>query len=347
MINKMYIYKYNLINNIKQVKLNNPNSLVCAMVKANAYGVGQTKVVKILNDYVDYFGVACFFEAKKIKKLTNKKILIVGALERTRLDRTFSYTCNSIEDVKYLIKKHERYNIHLKVNSGMNRFGFKNVKEFEQAVKLVKNSKLNIEGVFTHFATSDDYVDVQFKKFKEFLSVLKRYNIKTLIHADNSIVQEANNHNLDMVRVGFNLYNINNNKFLPAVEIVSKIVQINSVKKGELIGYDYRCVAKTNMRVAVVPVGYADGFDLKYIGLKLYIGKHLCKVLNVCMDCFIVDITNTDIKKGDNVYILNKQNSLKIYSTYSNILEYQVMTNLSNIRAKRLISVSKCKNKQN
>ena len=342
MINKMYIYKYNLINNIKQVKLNNPNSLVCAMVKANAYGVGQPEVVKILNDYVDYFGVACFFEAKKIKNLTNKKILIVGALEKSKLDKTFSYTCNCIDDVKYLIKKQEKYNIHLKVNSGMNRFGFKSIKEFEESVKLIKNSKLNLEGVFTHFATDDSYVNVQFKRFQRFLSVLNKYKIKPIIHADNSIVQEIKNHNLDMVRVGFNLYNINNNKYLPAVEIVSKIVQINSVKKGELVGYDYRYVAKSKTKVAVVPVGYADGFDLKYIGIKLHIGKYLCEVLNVCMDCFIINITNTNIKKGDNVYILNKQNSLKLYSNFSKIIEYQVMTNFSNIRAKRLISATKC-----
>ncbi|MBQ8615236.1 MAG: alanine racemase, partial [Clostridia bacterium] len=77
MFNEIIIHKSNLINNIKQVKFENPNSKVCAMVKANAYGVGDIEVVQILEDYVDFWGVACFFEAQKIKTFTNKPILIV------------------------------------------------------------------------------------------------------------------------------------------------------------------------------------------------------------------------------------------------------------------------------
>ena len=81
MINEILISKTNLINNIKQVRLNNPNSLLCAMVKANAYGVGMKEVAKIIDPFVDFYGVACFFEAKRLKKYTQKKILILGKLD--------------------------------------------------------------------------------------------------------------------------------------------------------------------------------------------------------------------------------------------------------------------------
>lgn len=345
MFNKVVISETNLISNVKQVKKNNPNSLICAMVKANAYGVGQKQVVQILNEYVDYFGVACFFEAKNIKRLTNKKILIVGALEKGVIDKCFSYTCHCLEDVEYLIKKDIKLNIHLKVNTGMNRFGFKNIKDFNLALQKIKHSKLNLEGVFTHFATSDGYVEVQYNKFKKFLYVLKKQNLKAIIHADNSVVEETRNHNLNMVRIGFNLYNLNNEKYSSVVEIKSKIVQINYVQKNELVGYNKNFIADRRLKVAIIPIGYADGFDLRYIGFNLIINSKPCKVLNICMDCFMLDVSSLKIKKGDSVYILNKQNSLKRYSLYSKLSEYQVMTNFSKIRAVKLVSPSNCENK--
>ena len=124
MFNTYLVNKNNLIHNIKQAIEINPYTKVCAMVKADAYGVGVDGVVPLLNDYVDFFGVACFFEAKKIKNLTNKKILIVGPLERNDIDIDFSYTCSNVDDVKFLMSLNRKIFIHLKVNTGMNRFGF-------------------------------------------------------------------------------------------------------------------------------------------------------------------------------------------------------------------------------
>ena len=339
MFNYIIINKDNLINNIKQVRKNNPKSKICAMVKANAYGVGQTEVVQILNDYVDYFGVACFFEAQQIKEFTNKKILIVGALEKENINERFSCTCHSLEDVEFLIGTRKKISIHLKVNSGMNRFGFCSLKDFKTALRKIKSSNLVLEGVFTHFATGDNYVDKQMKEFDKYLQVLKKQKMRPIIHADNSFAQENINHNLDMVRVGFCLYNQTDRKYKPIVELMTSVVQINKVSKGDLVGYDYRCVANKNMRVAILPVGYADGFDLRLIGFKLHIKGQRCKILNICMDCCMVDITNIKIKKEDYIYLLNKENPLKNYADYLKISEYQVMCNFSHMRASRLISV--------
>lgn len=338
MFNKVLIYKDNLINNIKQVKSENQNSKICAMVKANAYGVGVFEVVKILESYVDFYGVACFFEAQKISNITNKKILIVGALEKEHINGNFSYSCSDFEDVKYLASLNQKINIHLKVNTGMNRFGFKNIKELKNVLVLIKNSKLNLEGLFTHFATSDEKVKEQMIVFNKFIKVVKRFGFDPIIHADNSFVNERYNHHLDMVRVGFNLYAQSSGWFLPVTEIKTKVVQIQDVKKGELVGYNYRYVASKNVQVAIIPIGYADGFSLKCIGFELNINGFLCKVLNVCMDCFMVDITNTNIKKGDEVFILNKFNSLTKYAQHLQTTEYEVLTNFSSIRAEKIIN---------
>ncbi len=337
MINEILIDKIKLLNNIKQVRLENPNSLLCAMVKANAYGVGMKEVVKIIDAFVDYYGVACFFEAKKLKCFTKKKILILGCPHNIKNDPQLSFSCNSLDDVKFLIRRNEEINVHIKINTGMNRYGFHSLKEFRQALKLIKNSKLHFEGLYTHFATADDYVKSQVYRFLPFVFLAKKMGFDPLIHADNSAVNLTHNHHLDMIRIGFNLYNKSGEGFCPVVRIKSKIEQINFVKRGELVGYDYHFVAPKDMLVAVVPFGYADGFDMSFIGMEIYIKDMKCKILNICMDCFLLDVSDVKTKKGDDIYILNNINSLKMYADYINTSEYEIMTKFSYSRAKRKI----------
>ena len=335
MFNEFCVSEKNLINNIKQVKTNNPNSLICAMVKANAYGVGAKQVVKTICNYVDFFGVACFFEAENLRKLTNKNILIVAPVKENEIKEEYSYSCGSLEELLNFIKTDKPIKVHLKINSGMNRYGFKDVKKFKFALELLKQSKLTFEGLFTHFATIDDFVNKQFKTFKKFVKIAKQSGFSPILHTDNSTVNAKFNHNLDMVRIGFNLFNNNENGFLSVVNIKSEVVDIQNVKSGETVGYNNRFCAQKDIRVAIVPVGYADGFDLSCIGFSLFIKNTPCKVLNVCMDCFMVDVSNVDVKKGDNVFILNNINSLHRYANYSNSSEYAVMCKFSHIRADR------------
>lgn len=338
MFNEVLINKENLLNNIEELRKKNENSKLCAMVKANAYGIGVVEVVKIIDEKVDFYGVVNFEEAKKIKNLTTKKILIVGAIDyEEEVDSSFSYACHSLQDIKFLISKNKELNIHLKVNSGMNRFGFKSFNEFKKAICLIRKSNLVLEGVFTHFATNDKYTELQFQNFQKFMDYTKKQFSNCLIHTDNSIVNKFQNHNLGMVRIGFDLYNLNNDKNKVTVKIKTKVVAIQKVKAGELVGYDYRFVANKNIKIAVLPIGYADGFGLENIGLKLKLKNEECEVLNVCMDCFMLDVTKIKIKKGDTLFILDESNSLKMYSNYQNVSVYQIMTNFSKIRARRLI----------
>lgn len=336
MLNEVVINRYNLLKNLSYIKENNPNSLICAMVKANAYGVGMKEVVKILDGRVDFFGVASVGEAIKARKFTKNKILIVSPIERKNLiDNDFSYTVTSLEDVEFLVNSNVVANIHLKVNTGMNRYGFKSTKQFRRALSLIKKSKLNVEGLFTHFATSDELVDKQMKIFNKYIGVTKRAGFKPIIHADNSSVCELKNHHLDMVRIGFNLYNKFSENFLPVVEIKSTITQIQEVKKGELVGYDRRFIAKKKMRVAILPIGYADGLSLAYLGMKLNIKGQDCEILNICMDCFMLDATKLDVKKGDKIGILNNLNPISKFASFWHTSEYEIMCNFSSIRATR------------
>ena len=330
MFNTVIINKDNLINNIKQVKNKNPNSKICAMVKANAYGVGLNSIVNILSDYVDYFGVACFFEAEQVKEQTTKPILIVGPIEKGNVNDQYIYSVNSLDDVLYLLSLNKAIRIHIKINSGMNRYGFSSVKELKKSLLFIKQSKLILEGVFTHFATADNFIKQQYKTFLKFADLIKKEFPHVILHADNSIVSEIQNHHLDMVRIGFGLYN-------NISSIRTKIVQINVVKKNDLVGYDYRFVATKKMKVAILPVGYADGFELKYLGMEIFCGSTKCKILNICMDCLMLDISKTKLKKGDEIYLLNNVNNLSLFAEYAKTSTYEVLTSFSKIRANTII----------
>lgn len=341
MFNKFMISKENLFNNLKQVKKNNPNSKICAMVKADAYGVGMCEIVKLLDNKVDYFGVACFFEAVEVRKLTDLPILIISPIGEIDFELCEKFnieiSINGIDDIKRIIKSNNKVGLHIKINSGMNRYGVKNESEYERMLKLIKKKNLPLKGLFTHFATKDDYVETQMKSFEEYLRIAKNFGLNPILHTDNSIVNLTSNHHLDIVRIGFNLYNKDENGFSPVVKIKSVIAHENFVHKGELIGYDKKYIADKNLRIGVVPVGYADGFLQGLKGFEIYNDGEFLSVLNICMDCFMLDISNTKLKVGDNIDILNHSNSLSRYAKYLNTNEYEIMTNFSKIRADRVI----------
>lgn len=338
MFNEFIINKNNLINNIKQVKKNNPHSKLCAMVKANAYGVGLKEVTEISENLVDCFGVACFFEAVQLRELTNKEILIVGAVDYENISTDFSHTCSSLDDIIFFVKQDKEFKIHLKINSGMNRFGFGSLREFKTALRIIKNSKLKLEGVFTHFATADEFVDKQYDIFNKFVKIVKTFGFKPIIHTDNSTVNICKNHNLDMVRIGFDLFNQNGDGFNQVAQIRTQVVQVHNVKKGQHVGYARRFVAQKNTRVAIFPMGYADGFDLRFVGVELFFKGVKCKVLNVCMDCFMLDVGKLDVKKGDELFVLNNVNSLSRYAEFIGVNPYQIMTSFGAVRADKIIN---------
>ncbi len=331
MFNSFYISKANLLHNLRIIK-KKTNAKVCAMVKANAYGVGLKEVVSILNNKVDYFGVVNVSEADEVRAISKNKILIVGALEQGEI-KDYSYTCCSIKDIKYLISLNKKVNIHLKINTGMNRFGLK-LCQLKRALKLIAESKLILEGVFTHFATADNFVDCQYKLLEKAVAIIKQQGFNPIVHADNSA--NITKHNLDMVRVGFKLYN-DSFPFKPVVKITAKILQINTVMRGAVVGYDYNFVAPKKMRVAVVSLGYADGFLHGLIGCKIFVKGKACSVLNVCMDCFMLDVTDVNIKLGESIYIINKENNLFYYANYLHTSPYEIGTNFSKIRAKKYL----------
>lgn len=343
MFSKIFLCKDNLIENIKYLK-NVCNAKICAMVKANAYGHGVKQVTEILKDYVEYFGVSNQSEAIEIRERNfDSKIIVFGACEDYLycMKNNISFALFSYFDAKNIIKiaKKEKLlpKMHLCINSGMNRYGVKDIKEFVKIIKLLEKNKIELEGIYTHFSsltTDENYTQKQKEIFEKVLSLLPQ-NWKTIKHVGGGGTIYRN-FNMDMYRTGLEIYGYGNDKLKRILKIESEIVDLQKVKKGEHIGYLCSYTAQRDMTVATIPLGYGDGIPRKLSNkLKVKInGKQATNVGNICMDAFMVDVTEIRCKIGDKVVILENATELtKDLET----TEYEVLTNFTKFRGERLI----------
>ena len=369
-LTKKIVSKKNLISNVESIKkLLKKNTLICAMVKADAYGHGLTEIVQVIKDEVDFFGVANLNEAIQVKKASNSsQILIVGKTDDylTAINNDISFSIFSLAQLQDLIQKMNNYakniilktpKIHIKINCGMNRFGVRKLSEFIKIYKLALENDIVVEGVFTHFSTAGQNDEIFIKQKMKFNSFLKEIpnNQMPIIHIGGSgVIFDAGNHhpytlpdiNIDfnMLRVGILIYGYSPTKKVDCLKrvmrIESKVVHINSVKKGEYIGYGTNFKAKKDMKVAVVPIGYADGLLRAYSTCgKLKIVKKIdgakrvysCNIVgNICMDLTMIDVSDIEnVEVGERVIILD--NADKMARDLSTI-SYEILTNFSKLR---------------
>lgn len=367
---KFIINKNNLIENLNSLKIHN----VCVMVKADAYGHGFENICQILKDKVSFFGVATLEEALKIRKCGIKTpILVVGICNdfHTALKNDISITIESekqflkiLEDFKndesfknnenlknnenFKINKNlknvknnennKKLKIHIKINSGMNRLGINNIKEFKNIINVLnKQKKIFFEGIFTHFATAGNdkkFFLKQLKFFKKFLSAVpQNYNpIKHLGGGDVLDIINLEEYQNYMFRVGLKLYVLPN----PVLKILSKIIKIHNLEKASRVGYSNGFICEKRCKIAVVPLGYADGINRKLSnGGFVKINNKDCKIVgNVCMDMFFVDVTGVNCKVGDEVIVF--QNS-QIWANLCQTIPYEILTNLKPSRMKYIV----------
>ena len=300
--------------NIMKLKKLSPK-LFCAVVKANAYGHG-VEICREIEDLVDFFAVANAKEALQIKKLKiHKRILILGKCSYTDLPNLIKkgirLTVDTIDDVAHIItmamSMHKRAYVHIKINSGMNRLGVKSKSDLKNIYDTLKQCPyVKIEGIYTHFATADNKNSYKLKrqnaKFLAMLSVIPQSDLKKMIiHASNSSAfLKSSKYAYDMVRVGIAMYGydqVDKVKLSPALELKAKIVKTQNVKCGETIGYDAEFVAPQDMTIAVVAMGYADGFMRAYKKGYVLINGTRCKIVGkICMDMFMCDVTHLCVK---------------------------------------------------
>ncbi|MDD3397728.1 MAG: alanine racemase [Clostridia bacterium] len=335
---KFIINKSKLIKNLNALKTNN----ICAMVKADAYGHGLKNISLILKDKVKFFGVASLDEAILIRQSGIKTpVLVVGICNDIAvvLKNDISITIDNENQFFDILKRMDntdkKLKIHIKINSGMNRLGINNIDEFKNILKaLYKSKNIIFEGVFTHFATVGNdiaYFNKQLKVFNEFLKTIPvLYNpIKHLGGGDVLDVINIVDYKDFMFRVGLKLF-VSPNSIL---KIESKIIKILDLPKGSRVGYSNGYICEKNTKIAVVPLGYADGINRKlankgYVKIK----NKKCQIVgNVCMDMFFADITNINCEIGDKVIVF--ENS-KIWAKICDTIPYEILTNFKYSRMK-------------
>lgn len=327
-------------NNIKSVRENiNKDTLIMAIVKANAYGHGAIEVASALKDISDFFGVATIEEALELRTAgIDNNILILGytgsVWYEDLVTNNISQTIYNLDAAKKLsevaVKLGKTAKIHIKLDTGMGRIGFFPNTESISLVKEISTlPNIFIEGIFTHFAKSDEtdlsYTDMQFDKYMNFISMLEKENIHVPIkHVSNSAgIIQYKKANLNMVRSGIITYGLYPSelvpkdvlKLKPAMQWKATISNVKSVEKGTSISYGGTFVAKEPTKVATIPIGYADGLKrtLSNKGQVLIGGKRCNIVGRICMDQFMADVSKVkNVKINDEVTIFGEDGMERI-----------------------------------
>ena len=351
--NTIKINKSNLLYNLKIVKDKAQNKKICAMVKANAYGHNLKEIVLLLKNNVEFFGVANTEEAFLVRSLTYKtKVLLCGEFNEDKLisliRNNISLTVFSYLNLRKIIKVSKqnnlRANVHIKINTGMNRLGVKTKKSLKSILFLIEKNKefVSLEGIYSHLYNAEDE-NLSFKQYLKFINFLKEVkNLNCInIHFENScgLFNNIDKFNIcNMVRVGISLYGLGLEKenLKPVLSLNSKIIATQKINdEEEYCGYGKNVVVK-NTKIGVVPIGYADGILRSYKNSFVYVLNAPCKIINVCMDMMLIDITNVKANVGENCEIIScnnkKLNSVNNIAKNLNTISYEVVTNLNHNR---------------
>lgn len=321
--------------NIKQVRKSvGENVKIMAVIKADGYGHGAVSVARSLNEIgVDAFAVAIIEEGIVLRKRgIQSPILILGytspyqygELVQYGLTQTvFRYEmAEKISEFAMLLDKTAK--IHIKVDTGMNRIGFKDNEESVEMIRKIKElPNIEIEGIFTHFACADETDKTsakrQYQRYADFVDRLEKAGVHIPIkHVSNSAaIIDLQSLRLDMVRSGIMTYGLYPSEEVskeeiqlrPALSFKSHIIYIKEVDAGEGVSYGSTYVTTRKTKIATIPVGYADGYPraLSSKGRVLIRGQYAPIIGRICMDQFMVDVTDIEgVQELDDVTLVGK-----------------------------------------
>lgn len=371
-LTKAIISVDNLKKNFLTIRKKVGNVKVMAVVKADSYGHGVKTVTEALNSLgkvkPEYYAVATADEGAELRELKIKQpILIFDPVDKYQAYKYFNYnlipSVSTQKDLIILLKEKSKINstkkisVHVKINTGMNRLGV----DYPEAVKFIEKLSLNknfgIDGIYTHFATSDEvgskYAKLQIYRFNDIIKELKFMKINYgIAHAANSgAIIDFPEAYYDMVRPGISLYGYfpslqtsESVKLYPVMSIVSKVSTVKKIKKGESVSYSRRYFTKKATNIISIPVGYADGFSRSLTNKARAIikGKYFNQVGTVTMDRIMFDVGNENIKVNDDVILIGEKGKLKIdawdWSKKINTIPYEVTCGISK-RVPRVVKV--------
>lgn len=346
-----------MTHNVNLLKERAANKVdIMAVVKADAYAHGVIPVVKHLRSIgISYFAVGFLEEALQIRNAgVMDPILVLGYTPRAGIELAFkndiTLTIFSLETLDYIDEVGERLQkkikVHVKVDTGMGRVGIfpQDTTYFLQ--ELDKAKWIEIEGIYTHFASADEadksLTLKQYELFKDSIAELKKRVKNPYIHASNSAgLIDLPHLEQNIARVGMGLYgllpsnevNITYNELKPVMSLKTEVIYLKKIQPGQTVSYGATFTAKRETLVATLPIGYADGLPrrLSNKGFVLVEGKRAPIIGRVCMDQIMVDVTDIEnVNVGSEVIIFGNQKgsflSIDEHAELVGTINYELIT---------------------
>lgn len=342
-----------LINNLNVYRSHlAPSTGVIAMVKAFSYGVGSVEVASLLETQrVSYLAVAYADEGVHLRQNGIHTPIMVMNPDAADFDRMLEYHLEpemySLNILRQLIGKlnGEKIRIHIKAETGMNRLGFTE-QDLDELLHLLKqHNNIEIGSVFSHLSGSedvelDDFSREQIQRFEKMAAVIQSqfdHPIKRHLLNSSGIIRFKEAH-YDFVRLGIGLYGVDSSESIqqqlqPVGRLKTRIAQLKLVRKGETVGYSRAGKAEKDSKIAVLAIGYADGFDRRFgngTG-KIWVNGQQANIIgNICMDMAMADVTHIDnIEEGDEVEIFGKHISIIEQAKKIGTIAYELLTGIS------------------
>ncbi len=328
-------------NNIKVIKSKlNKTQKFCMVVKANAYGLGAKKISNYFSDFVDYFAVSSPNEYYEIITNINKPIIVLDPVYEgleSLIERGAELTVSNYESLDKILIASKKINkickVHIAINTGMNRFGFKRIVDILNIVNILqKTQNIVIYGVFSHYFMSNDkyFAEKQTSKFKDIKDKIDGFLPGCLFHicATDGVIY---NNCFDMARVGIGCYL---DATFQTLTLKSKLIDIQILEPGECAGYSAIFVAKKKTKIGIIGIGYGDGI-FRNIVKKGYvlINRNRAKIVAICMDCLLVDITEINAKIYDDVVLIGRDGNKQIFicdvASWCGTIEYEVIVRIA------------------
>lgn len=345
----------NFIYNVEQIQnFVGKDIKIMPVVKANGYGSHINMRLDIMNRF-DIVAVALVSEAIYLREIGyDKEIFVLNqpALEEIDLiiNNNITIGLSDLSFLEELGKRKDNVKVHIEIDTGMGRTGVLDLDNF--IFELKKYSNVMVEGVYTHLSSADsdyEYTDKQLDKFERSVVILKEHFNLKYIHssASNGLLNFKSSY-CNTVRPGLILYGyesypgvLNKIDIKPVCKLKSKITFLKEVDEGTSISYSRSYITDKKTKVATIPMGYADGIrrSLSNRG-NVVVNNTIVPIIGkVCMDSFMIDVTNLDVKVGDEVYLFDNEliKVEDIASIYDSI-NYEVISTISDRVPRKFIN---------
>ena len=318
------------------------------VIKANAYGTCINRSLNLINQY-EIVAVAIVDEAIQLRQMGYaKEIFILNPPVSDEIKNIIDYNVtiglSNIEFARRLIVSRNKIKVHLEIETGMNRTGIK-LDELEKFIKEIKDTNIEVEGIYTHLSSADfddDYTRMQLSKFREAVDMIKSVfpEIKYIHSSASNGLLNYKDDVSNTVRPGIIMYGYESYEGVkekiniePIAKLKTKISHIKTVDENEAIGYSQKFIANKKMKIATIPIGYNDGLrrELSNKGKVIIKGKLVPIVGNICMDSCMIDVTDIDdVSIEDDVYIWdNEIQTVEDIANLCNTINYEILCTIS------------------